>query len=148
MLLLDTKSQATGEMMMKYVQLVATVMAIALASAPAVAQQPGGKRPEPARAGQGMMMEQVMRLDSLDARLDSLVGQMHTATGNRKVAAMAAVIDELASQQKAMHQHMRQMMHSGMMQMMQGEGERDSTVRPVAPIGADSADHAKHHPPP
>jgi hypothetical protein len=77
--------------------------------APAVhAQQPHGQGP-----GAGMMMA----MDSLDLRLDSLVGRMNRATANQKVAAMAAVINELVAQRKVMHGHMQQV-HGHMQQMM------------------------------
>ena len=49
-------------------------------------------------------------MDSLDHRLDSLVDRMNRAGGNQKVAAMAAVINELVAQRKLMRSHMRQMM--------------------------------------
>ena len=85
--------------------------------APAVhAQQPQGQAP-----GAGMMLA----MDSLDRRLDSLVGRMNRATGNQKVAAMAAVINELVAQRKVMHGHMQQM-HSQMQQMMDRPRGSDS----------------------
>ncbi len=77
--------------------------------APAVhAQQPQGQAP---RAGM------MLAMDSLDLRLDSLVGRMNRATGNQKIAAMAAVINELVAQRKVMHGHMQQV-HSHMQEMM------------------------------
>ena len=48
----------------------------------------------------------MMRMDSLDRRLDSLVGVMNQAKGDRKVTAMAAVINELVDQRKAMRRRM------------------------------------------
>jgi hypothetical protein len=75
---------------------------------------------------------------------------MNRATGNSKVRAMAAVINELVAQRKAMQGHMRQMMESrdGMMPMMKepaaGE-QRPPTGADSTP--ADSAGHAGHHPP-
>jgi hypothetical protein len=78
-------------------------------------------------------------MDSLNARLDTLVSRMNRATGNRKVTAMADAINELVAQRKVMQQHMRRMMESrkGMMHMM-GEpapdGRPDSGARgPEAP---------------
>ena len=88
----------------------------------------------------GMMMNQGRRqmavMDSLNARLDTLLGRMNRAKGNAKVTAMAQVINELVAQRKAMQGHMRQMMqrHRGMMEM-----EIDSAT-------ADTAAHAEHHP--
>jgi hypothetical protein len=54
-----------------------------------------------------------MMHDSADARLDSLVAAMNAAKGDRKVKAMAEVINELVAQRKAMREHMRTMMRSG-----------------------------------
>lgn len=86
-------------------------------SAPAIqAQQPQGKPP-----GTGMMMV----MDSLDHRLDSLVGRMNRTSGNQKISAMAAVINELVAQRKAMHSHMQQA-QSHMQQMMDRPRSPDS----------------------
>ena len=57
-------------------------------------------------------MMDMQRMDSLEARLDSLVSRMNHAAGNQKIAAMAAVINELVAQRRAMREHMRQMMES------------------------------------
>ncbi len=43
-----------------------------------------------------------MMHDSADARLDSLVAAMNAAKGDRKVKAMADVINELVAQRKTM----------------------------------------------
>jgi hypothetical protein len=64
-------------------------------------------------------------MDSLDRRLDSLVSRMNRASGNQKVTAMAAVINELVAQRKAMHGHMQQM-HGQMQQMMDRPRGSDS----------------------
>jgi hypothetical protein len=100
-----------------------TMMAVAalVFSAPmATAQQP--TNPHPPGHGQARpmgrmeMADHMRAMDSLNARLDTLVSRMNRATGNRKVAAMADVITELVAQRQAMHAQMRQMMqaHSGM----------------------------------
>jgi hypothetical protein len=98
------------------------------------------------------MAEHMRMVDSLNARLDTLVSRMNRATGNRKVTAMVDVINELVAQRKAMHEHMRQMMQSrqGMMRHMMGKPAPAEGRRP-APLGKDSAvsdtGHAAHHPP-
>jgi hypothetical protein len=90
-------------------------------------------------------------MDSLNARLDTLVSRMNQASGNRKVTAMAEVINELVAQRRIMHARMRQMMESGegMMRMM-GEpapaGGPAPAPRPDS-APADTAGHAGHHPP-
>jgi hypothetical protein len=67
------------------------------------------------RSDSGMAHMRTMR-DSTDARLDSLVRAMNSATGDRKVQAMADVINEMVAERKLMHQHMQEMMpgHGGM----------------------------------
>jgi hypothetical protein len=78
---------------------------------------------------------------------------MNRATGNRKVTAMADVINELVAQRKVMHDHMRQMMESRepMMHMMGGRapGKRPSAPAPPpsSDSTADTAGDAGHHPP-
>jgi hypothetical protein len=49
-----------------------------------------------------------------DARLDALVKEMNAASGDAKVTAIAAVVNELAAQHKSMHERMGQM-HQEMM---------------------------------
>jgi hypothetical protein len=77
------------------------------------AQQPG--RPDSAMMmNHERMMQQVQ---AADARMDRLVGEMNRATGQKKVDAMAAVINELVAQRKQMRSHMMQIMqgmHPGM----------------------------------
>jgi hypothetical protein len=62
------------------------------------------------------------------ARLDSLVTAMHQSKGDRKVAAMEKVIDELLAQRRAMADHMRYMMEH----------------RPGAPAADSEPDHSQH----
>jgi hypothetical protein len=119
------------------------VAAAALSLAPyARAQQPGDSMRR--RADTGMEHMRMMR-DSTDARLDSLVRAMNSASGDRKVQAMANVINELVAERKMMHQHMREMMGRGGMRRHPGMGDsgmmrRRSTPRPSA---ADSAGHGQ-----
>jgi hypothetical protein len=84
-------------------------------------------------------------MDSLDRRLDSLVDRMNRAVGNQKVAAMAAVINELVAQRKAMRGRMQEMM-----KMMAGDAPAAPKARAPAPVSdtttSDTA-HAAHHPP-
>lgn len=61
----------------------------------------------------GMMMDHAMmaRMDSLDARMDSLNRVVQRATGTRKLNAMSALLSMLT----AHHLDMRRMMHEHMM---------------------------------
>ena len=63
--------------------------------------------PSPHHGNRAMMMKM---MEASDARLDQLVRAMNSATGQKKVDAMAAVINELIAQRKTMRGHMRQMM--------------------------------------
>ena len=66
------------------------------------------------------MHEQMMAdMRAADARLEGLVKEMNSASGNAKVPAIAAVVTELVQRQKAMHEQMGQM-HEHM--MMGGRG--------------------------
>ena len=79
-----------------------------------LAQQPQSNMPDMMKMHEEMMAE--MKVG--DAKLDALVAQMNAATGPGKVDAVAAVLNELVRQQKAMHQHMEHMhamMGRGMM---------------------------------
>ena len=129
-----------------------------LAASGASAQQPGpgaadtaGRQMHGPGMGRGMMMA-----DSMDARLDTLVRAMNRATGTGKVQAMAAVINELVAQRKAMRAHMHEMMESDGMMRRQGEGRRgghmmqDMQKSPADSAEAkmsepDTVDHSQHH---
>src|SRR5215207_7107349 len=94
----------------------AALLALTLGSQGLAAQQPKPQMPhDSAHQGmaKGMDMQQQMRMmDSMNARLDSLVLRMNKASGNAKVTAMAGVINELVAQRRTMHAHMQQMMQS------------------------------------
>ena len=98
---------------MKYLRILAGIITL-ICSAPMIhAQQPPTRPREPQSAETTMMggnPSMMAAMDSLDLRLDSLVDRMNRAGGNQKVAAMAAVINELVAQRKLMRSHMRQMM--------------------------------------
>lgn len=55
--------------------------------------------------------EMVAKKKEMDARLDEKVAAMDAAKGDQKVEAMAAVIKELVSQRKSMHEQMMKMHH-------------------------------------
>jgi hypothetical protein len=137
---------------MMIIRIAAGVSAVALTAQVLFAQQPGPPQQPNQRPGMSGMAEQRRMMDSLNARLDTLVTWMNRATGNRKVTAMADVINELVAQRKAMQEHMRQMMESrqGMMMHMMGDSAPAQGRRPPT-SGTDSAaadtGHAAHHPP-
>lgn len=74
-----------------------------------------------------------------NARLDSLVNAMHRTKGDKKLAAMEKVIDELLAHRRMMQDHMMRMMRGGM------EGGRGPGMKGSGPTSADSMDHSQHH---
>jgi len=77
-------------------------------------------------AGQAAMMA---KMAAADQRLADLAARMNAATGEDKVAAMAAVLNELVAQRKQMHQS------CGMM-----------SNAPAAVTKTTEPDHSAHHP--
>lgn len=63
--------------------------------------------------GSARMHRQMADMKEADARLDALMKDMHAAVGEPKIAAIAAVIGELAEQQKRMRARMTGMRHMG-----------------------------------
>jgi len=58
----------------------------------------------------------------MDAKLDELANAMNSTEGDSKVEAMAALLDELVSQRKMMHEKMMKMREKMMCKMMDGDG--------------------------
>ena len=104
------------------VALVITVLStpVVLAQAPA----PGGRE-------QRMDQQQAMmaKMAAADQKLADLAARMNAAKGEDKVAAMAAVLNELVAQRKQMHQS------CGMM-----------NTAPTAATASTDTDHSVHHP--
>ena len=77
-------------------------------------------QPPPSNMQAMMKMHEQMMADmkSGEAKLDALVKEMNSAAGEAKVTAVAAVVNELVQQHKAMHGRMGQM-HQ---QLMGGRG--------------------------
>ena len=86
-----------------------------------------------------------------DQKLAGLLTTMNAAKGDQKVAAIAAVINELAAQRTRMQTQMR--MQAGMMDQMMshmaamhGPGGMMNKKAPEPPPGVSEQDHAAHHP--
>jgi hypothetical protein len=143
---------------MKRLTTAAALVAVFLSPQQLAAQHPNqAPRDTVRRETMGMDMRQQMRvMDSMNARLDTLVGRMNRSTGNAKVGAMAQVISELVSQRRAMQTHMQQMMMRShgkprgdhMMMEMHSDSAPVQTRKPKpdgqAP-GTDTSGHAEHH---
>jgi len=72
---------------------------------------------------QAMMAEQEQTM----ARMDSLATAMNESTGDARVEAMAALLNEIVDQHRAMHEHMREMM---MHRMGEGHGTKMKETPP------------------
>jgi hypothetical protein len=79
------------------------------------------------------------RMDSMDARLDSLAGVMNRARGTARTDAMAGILNMLVSH----HREMRREMHGGMMEpgMMEDCGTRRGTSRDSGRAGRGQHEH-------
>lgn len=74
-----------------------------------------GQPPQPDKQQMAKMHEQMMaEMKAADAKLDALLKEMNAATGEARLDAVVAVVNELARQNKAMHAHMAEM-HGQMM---------------------------------
>jgi hypothetical protein len=84
--------------------------------------QGAGSQPGPGMQEMMKMHERMMaEMKAGDSRLEALLKDMNAATADAKVAAMAAVVNELVQQHRAMHGRMGTM-HQQMMTMMGGRG--------------------------
>ena len=72
-----------------------------------------------------------------DAEIDKLIAEMNSAPADKKLDAVAAVLNKLVEQRKAMHEQMQKMMSAnekegmGMCRMMMGMHKE--------------GDHSQHH---
>jgi hypothetical protein len=90
---------------------------VSLTAVPLAQQTPSAGAGSPAPGMQDMMKmhEQMMAdMKAGNAKLDALIKEMNSATGELKVNAIAAVVNELVRQHKSMHGRMGQM-HEHMM---------------------------------
>ena len=132
-------------------RVIGGIAALMLSATTVAAQQPGPATPDQRAGMSGRNQMSMVTMDSLNRHLDSLVGRMNRTSGNQKVQAMAAVINEMVAQRKAMQERMHQMMggREGMMQMMADSAPvpPNAGARPADSAAADTAGHAGHHPP-
>ena len=121
---------------------IGAVLAGLALGASALAAQQTDSQSMPHRPGRMMhtsdMAMHARMMDSLDARLDTLVNRMNQATGNSKMNAMADLLRELVAQRKVMR--------SGAYRMMQSHEGRMRRPAGAAPP-ADSTGSATGRPP-
>jgi hypothetical protein len=104
---------------MKATQLLATLIAATLPLAAIVAEDAGQTETTDQKQGQrsGMMgmkcmmgkAQMMSNWKEQDAELDKVVAEMNSASADKKLDAVAAVVTKLVEQRKAMHEQMQKM---------------------------------------
>jgi len=128
------------------VAVVAAALFSVLSADSARAQSQAPDRQPPAgRGGMGSMMagrQAAMRaeMEAQAKRLDALVAAMNTAGSGEKVDRVAAVLNELVAQHKAMHARMMAMP----MMSQPATADAPKPADPAKPPAA-ANDHAAHH---
>lgn len=104
---------------------------VALSTTLVLAQTPAAGQREMAEHKQKMAEQKVMmaKMAAADQTLTDLVAKMNAAKGEEKVAAVAAVLNELVAQRKQMHESC---------------GTMKTATEPAKPAAGD--EHAGHHP--
>jgi len=124
---------------MKPIQLFSIVMAGALSVGAVFAQDPDpgmaccGMMPGMgARKGEIMEWHQKMmeKVKAQDAELDKLVQEMNAASGEKKVEAIAAIVNKMAENRKAWHSEM-EARHQKMMEWMKDKVMKSGTTPAV-----------------
>ena len=133
---------------MKAKYLVITLIAAALPIAALVAQDSGkNEATQNEEQNSGLTGKDQMMCKSWseqDAELDQLVADMNSASSDKKLDAIAAVVAKLVEQQKAAHEQMTKMMRSdektgmNMCQMMAGMDMK-------AGQSENGSEHQHHH---
>lgn len=122
--------------MKKSTYLSAMIIAAILPASALLAQEEHGEMGDMMK-GDHAAMEQKMeaQMKSQDAELDKLVARMNSATGEKKVDAVAAVVNKLIEDRKMMHAQMAGMhknMHGRMMKHGMMEEQTASSPSPTA----------------
>ena len=115
------------------------IIAATLPASALFAQEEHGKMGDMMKGDHAQMAEMHQKMDAemkaQDAELDKLVAAMNSATGEKKVDAIAAVVSKLVEQRKAMHEKMAAMhenMQGGMMKHDMMKGKTESSPSPTA----------------
>lgn len=109
----------------------------------------GAEMMEKCRAMMAKNLEWEAEVQAMEAKLDRLLGTMNAAKGNDKVDAMAAVVQSLVAQQKAVRQKCTGMHAEAMQHMMLHATAGASSMAMCPMMGAKEAsagdEHSKHH---
>ena len=125
---------------MKTTHLLATLIAATLPLTAIPAEDTGettDQKQEQSSDTMGMKGKMMSNWKDQDAEVDKLVAEMNSAPADKKLDAVAAVLNKLVEQRKAMHEHMQKMMSAnekegmGMCRMMMGLDKE--------------GDHSQHH---
>lgn len=134
---------------MKIRYLVTVLVAAALPIAAVIAQdsatQPTAQKEEQSLGSTGKDQMMCQNWSQQDAELDQLISAMNSASPDKKLDAIAAVVAKLAEQRKASHEQMAKMMSADektgmtMCQMMMGVNMKDDEER------RKGEEHSSHH---
>jgi hypothetical protein len=125
---------------MKTTHLLATLIAATLPLTAIPAEDTGettDQKQEQSSDTMGMKGKMMSNWKDQDAEVDKLVAEMNSAPADKKLDAVAAVLNKLVEQRKAMHEQMQKMMSAnekegmGMCRMMMGIHKE--------------GDHSQHH---
>ena len=115
------------------------IIAATLPASALLAQEEQGKMGGMMKGDHAQMAEMHQKMDAemkaQNAELDKLVAAMNSATGEKKVDAIASVVNKLVEQRKAMHEKMAAMhkdMQGGMMKHDMMKGKTESSPSPTA----------------
>ena len=119
---LTNRQQTETKQKMKSTHLVAMIIAATLPASALFAQEEHGKMDDMMKGDHAQMAEMHQKMDAemktQNAELDKLVATMNSATGEKKVDAIVAVVSKLVEQRRAMQEKMAAMhkkMEDGMM---------------------------------
>ncbi len=122
-------------------------VAIVMITAVALAQQPMQEPMADCKAMMEKQQKMMADVSAMDQKLDALVAEMNRASGSKRVDRMAAVLNELVGQRKAMRDGMMQMhseMMSHMMQHMQSGMMKGMQEMSGCPMMKKSSEGAAH----
>ena len=131
---------------------IAGAVTVALAQAPVDGGHHQGSAAPAGDSTLGPEQQRMMKMMAADdEKLAGLVTAMNAAKGDQQVAAIAAVVNELAAQRTRMRTQMMRM-QAGMDQMMarmaamHGPGGMMNKKAQEPAAGVSEQDHAEHHP--
>lgn len=118
---------------MKSTHLVSMIIAATLPASALLAQEEHGKMGGIMKGDDAKMAEMYQKMEAemkaQNAEVDSLVAAMNSATGEKKVDAIAALVSKFVEQRKAIQERMAEM-HKNMQGGMTMKGKTESSPSP------------------